>query len=242
MFVLRSYELLSGKGQLGFILPNKFFTAEYGKSLRSFLSSSRSLRGIIDFGDSQVFAGASTYTCLLFLSKESHNTVSYENAVASPSSMTVDNASLIEADLSRFTEEPWSFGSSQAASLLGRLKAFPCLGEFCEIKHGLQTGLDEIFLLQAITQNGNRPTITVTSKASPGPFEIEKSITRRLVKGSLDIRRYSIDVGGRLLLFPYTHESGRALLIEKKTIEDSYPLAWIYLKNNYDRLFRIPRI
>jgi hypothetical protein len=150
--------------------------------------------------------------------------------------MTVDNASLIEADLSRFTEEPWSFGSPQAASLLGRLKAFPCLGEFCEIKHGLQTGLDEIFLLQAVTQNGNRPTITVTSKASPEPFEIEKSITRRLVKGSLDIRRYSIDVGGRLLLFPYSHESGRALLIEKKTIEDSSPLAWKYLKNNYDRL------
>jgi fido (protein-threonine AMPylation protein)/predicted type IV restriction endonuclease len=236
VFVLRSYELLSGKGQLGFILPNKFFTADYGKSLRSFLSSSRSLRSIIDFGDSQVFAGASTYTCLLFLSKESHNTVSYESAVASPSSMAANNASLIEADLSRLTEEPWSFGSPQAASLLGRLKAFPCLGEFCEIKHGLQTGLDEVFLLQAVTQNGNRSTIIVTSKASPEPFEIEKSITRRLVKGSLDIRRYSIDVGGRLLLFPYSHESGRALLIEKKTIEDSSPLAWKYLKNNHDRL------
>lgn len=236
VFVLRSYQLLSGKGQLGFILPNKFFTADYGKNLRAFLSSSQSLRSIVDFGDSQVFPGASTYTCLLFLSKEPHNIVKYKSAIASPSSLTVDNSSLIEADLCRFSGEPWSFESSQATTLLGRLKAFPCLGKFCEIKHGLQTGLDEIFLLQILASNGNSPIITVTSKARPEAFEIERSITRRLVKGSLDIRRYSIDVGGRLVLFPYSHESGKALVIQRETIEKSYPLAWKYLKENYDRL------
>jgi len=236
VFVLRSYQLLSAKGHLGFILPNKFFTADYGKNLRDFLSSSQSLRSIVDFGDSQVFPGASTYTCLLFLSKEPHSIVKYKSAIASPSSLTVDNSSLIEVDLARFSGEPWSFESSQATTLLGRLKGFPCLGKICEIKHGLQTGLDEIFLLQVVTPNGNSPIITVTSKASPEAFEIERSITRRLVKGSLDIRRYSIDVGGRLVLFPYSHESGKALLIQKETIEKSYPLAWKYLKENYDRL------
>ncbi len=236
VFVLRSYELLSEKGLLGFILPNKFFTAEYAKNLRSFLSSSRSLQGIIDFGDSQVFVGASTYTCLMFLSKEPHNTVKYQKAVAGTSSMKLDNASLVEADLSRFGEEPWSFEKPAATRLLGRLKGFPSLGKFCEIKHGLQTGFDEVFLLQACPQKENRSTLTVTSKANSQPFEIEKAIIRKLVKGSLDIRRYSIEVGGRLVLFPYRQEDGKTLLIEKDVIESKYPLAWKYLKSNYDRL------
>ena len=66
--------LLNDKGYLGFILPHKFFNAQYGEALRELISKGRHLRGIVHFGHAQVFANATTYTCLLFLSKaESKN-------------------------------------------------------------------------------------------------------------------------------------------------------------------------
>ena len=82
VFVLKAYELLSAKGRLGFILPNKFFTADYGKNLRAFLASRKAVETVVDFGDSQVFTGASTYTCLLFLGREPHASVRYLTAKA----------------------------------------------------------------------------------------------------------------------------------------------------------------
>jgi len=64
--VERCLGLLNKNGKLGFILPNKFFNAQYGLPLREVLSGGKHLDQIVHFGDKQVFASATTYTCLLF--------------------------------------------------------------------------------------------------------------------------------------------------------------------------------
>jgi hypothetical protein len=70
VFVERGVSLLNTQGRLGFILPHKFFNAQYGEPLRSLLAKGRNLAEIVHFGHQQVFAGATTYTCLMFLDKE----------------------------------------------------------------------------------------------------------------------------------------------------------------------------
>jgi hypothetical protein len=67
-FVERGLNLLSKTGRLGMILPNKFMRTDYGLGLRTLLGEKKAVAGIIDFGAEQVFE-ATTYTCLLFLSR-----------------------------------------------------------------------------------------------------------------------------------------------------------------------------
>ncbi len=69
VFVERGLELLNANGLLGFILPHKFFNAQYGEPLRKIIADGRHLAEVVHFGDKQVFKGATTYTCLMFLAK-----------------------------------------------------------------------------------------------------------------------------------------------------------------------------
>ena len=50
VFVEKGLDVLKKNGFLGFILPNKFFTTDYGLPLRSILTSARCVDTIIDFG------------------------------------------------------------------------------------------------------------------------------------------------------------------------------------------------
>ena len=70
VFVEKALSLLNPQGALGYILPHKFFNAQYGSSLRQSLGKGRNLSQVVHFGAEQVFVGATTYTCLLFLTKK----------------------------------------------------------------------------------------------------------------------------------------------------------------------------
>jgi hypothetical protein len=69
VFVERGLGLLNKSGRLGFILPHKFFNAQYGAALRGLIAAGRHLAHVVHFGAQQVFVGATTYTCLMFLDK-----------------------------------------------------------------------------------------------------------------------------------------------------------------------------
>jgi hypothetical protein len=69
-FIEKAQSLLNPGGKLGFIVPDKFMRADYGKELRRFVAEKKVLDKVIDFGHAQVFEGVTTYTCLLFLSGE----------------------------------------------------------------------------------------------------------------------------------------------------------------------------
>jgi hypothetical protein len=70
VFVEKALRLLNRTGRLGYILPHKFLNAKYGAALRGLIAEGRYLAGMVHFGDGQVFAHATTYTCLVFLDKE----------------------------------------------------------------------------------------------------------------------------------------------------------------------------
>ena len=78
VFVERALQLLNPRGRLGFILPHKFFNAQYGEPLRKLLAGGRHLAEIVHFGDQQVFHDATTYTCLLFLDRAGRDAFRFE--------------------------------------------------------------------------------------------------------------------------------------------------------------------
>ncbi|MDL0133791.1 Eco57I restriction-modification methylase domain-containing protein [Halobacterium salinarum] len=95
-FTEKGYELLSPTGQFGYIETKKWIQGEYGEKLRAFLSDRSAVSKLVDFGDQQVFEGASTYTVLLFLGKQDQDKFSY--ASVSELEGTVDQLKRLRGD------------------------------------------------------------------------------------------------------------------------------------------------
>jgi len=68
LFVERGLQLLKRDGLLAYILPNKWMKVGYGKPLRQ-LFLKQNLTQVIDFDDNQIFADATTYTCIIRMTK-----------------------------------------------------------------------------------------------------------------------------------------------------------------------------
>ena len=68
LFVERGLQVLKENGLLAYILPNKWMKVGYGKPLRQ-LFLDKNLTQVIDFGDNQIFDDATTYTCIIRMTK-----------------------------------------------------------------------------------------------------------------------------------------------------------------------------
>jgi hypothetical protein len=76
-FIERSLSLLKPSGRLGFIVPNRLLKLDYAATLRDLLTTGRLVEEIVDFGDAQVFEGATNYTCVLVLDRRGAEELEY---------------------------------------------------------------------------------------------------------------------------------------------------------------------
>jgi len=63
IFTERGFNLLKEGGVISYIMSNKWLQADYGAPLRKYFLKNRLTR-LIDFGDNQLFAGATVYPCV----------------------------------------------------------------------------------------------------------------------------------------------------------------------------------
>jgi type I restriction-modification system DNA methylase subunit len=73
-FFEKGLNLLSDKGILSYITPNRFLSASYGKALREILVDEFEISGLIDYSDKKVFTDASTYPVISFFRNKSNDT------------------------------------------------------------------------------------------------------------------------------------------------------------------------
>ena len=69
LFIERSLELLENEGNLSFILPNKFLSADYGTKVRVLLLNESEIKEIINISSLPIFQNAATYPIILSLKK-----------------------------------------------------------------------------------------------------------------------------------------------------------------------------
>jgi hypothetical protein len=230
-FVIRGFALLSQQGRLGFILPNKFFSAEYGVGLRRFLSGREAIDRIVDFGDTQVFDGPTTYTCLLLLTHEAKKSFEYFSAVAGDDFEKLHATPSATIRTANLSESPWTLVDEARKALVDRLQRLPPLGDFCDIAHGLQTGCDDVFLLTGADEpsKNKKGLVRVRSAVETRAFFVERGAVRRVVKGAVDVRRYYLEDSNRFVLFPYIQSDNGPELIDEAWFSKKYPRAWAYL-------------
>jgi len=230
VFVEKGVSLLNDRGVLGFILPHKFFNSQYGKPLRGLIAEKKLLREIIHFGDQQVFADATTYTCLLFLRKEGGNRFHFVKVHDLPTWQRGEPQ--IEGDISadKVKTDEWNFVVGPGAKLFERLGEMPVkLRDVASIFVGLQTSADKVYVMEKIKPSKHG---LVTVKDSNG---VEWRLEHQILKPFLyhvTVSTFKRPISTHFLIFPYHLADNAATLISASEMSYSYPQVWKYLKEN----------
>ena len=194
-FIELGLQNLKKNGEFTFIIPNKWMRAGYGSKLREFLKQTH-LHSILDFGDLPVFEEATTYPCILSLSKgkesKSFNGVNFDS-LDFPMGMPCyieEKGFDIKTEL--LEESGWSLTNSKVQNLLAKIKSKgKPLQEYCNgrIYSGIKTGYNEAFVIDEKTK-----------------FELigKDKKNSQLIKpflGGRDIKRYQEPKSNKFLLF-----------------------------------------
>ena len=222
VFIEKGLQLLNEQGQLGFILPSKFFVTDYGASVRQLVSERKALSAIVDFGAAQVFDGATTYTCLLFLAATPVSTVSYAKVANPPLLATMPvSARIVSAD--GFTMAPWSFATEAESKIADRLShsTVSMSNLPARIGRGSSTGNDDVFMLV------ERDGCLCTRQGEK--VDVESEVLRIPIYAT-DFNRYAFNPQSHeVVIFPYDVQASGYNLKSESVFKSQFPKAYNYL-------------
>lgn len=150
LFVERGLQLLRRGGLLSYIIPNKWEKVMYGKPLRE-LFLNFDLSYLVDFGDNQIFEDATTYTCIIRMSKAPSSGQLQVSNIKNISPETIHEDAEEQKELfdkRRMNDGVWVTSSYANFEQIERYKTeLTTLGEFIggEAYRGILTGLSEAF-------------------------------------------------------------------------------------------------
>ncbi|REK21897.1 MAG: restriction endonuclease subunit M, partial [Planctomycetota bacterium] len=230
VFVERGLELLSEAGRLGFILPHKFFNSKYGQPLRRLITEDSYVTLIVHFGHQQIFVGATTYTCLLFLDKRRPAQFDYIHVPDLTDWRATGQAVQGCVPATDVTSDEWNIVIGKNAPLVDRLRQLPLtLGDIAHVFVGLQTSADSVYIMDCLREDGD--SVLLYSKALECEWEFEKALVHPVVSGT-DVARYSPLPRRQFILFPYEVANEQAKLMEFESISESCPQTAEYLLRN----------
>ena len=235
VFLEKGLSLLNKIGKLGYILPHKFFNAQYGEPIRKIISTGKHLSEVVHFGDQQVFTGPTTYTCLLFLDKvgNSECQIKRVNNILE----WCESASAIDTkiDVETITHQNWNFPIGSNLSLFERLNKMPVKAKDIvnKISQGIRTSANKIYVLDLIQKNEN--SVIVYSSKINSTFEIESQLVSLFLKGK-EIKKYRTLSSNQVVIIPYLLEKGSAKLITENEMLSSFPKTFTYLLKNREYL------
>lgn len=235
-FVEKALQLLKSTGEMGYILPNKFFEGDMGENLRNIIASKKALKKVVYFGANQIFDNATTYTCLLFLSgNERESFELFRFYKDEDIEEALKNEKLSHLPISLTNEEKWNFHSEYILNILNKLKSMPVKLEDLtrKIFVGIQTSADDIYILHGGEENNG--IVKTYSKSLDKEIEIEREFIKPFLLGK-DVKRYCTLINTKWVIFPYKLVSGSAVLYSQKEIKEQFPKAWEYLKENKKEL------
>ncbi len=238
VFVERGLDLLRQGGRLGFILPHKFFNAQYGQPLRELLAAGKHLAEVVHFGDQQVFEQATTYTCLMFLDKSGSSECRVTKVTDLQAWRAAGEGTVGAIPAAMIGPAAWNFVIGSGSDLFERLKAMPVkLGDVAErVFQGLKTGADNVYIVRIVDRGPGQ--VGVVGRHHRRVYMLEHDLLHPLAKGG-DIKRYSPPRTNLVILFPYAREGvDRANLLSEAQLRQRYPLTWRYLLDHRDVLER----
>ena len=209
VFVERALELLNKSGRLGYILPHKWFNAQYGAPLRGLMSEGAHLSDVVHFGHQQIFASATTYTCLLFANQAPSDKVQIAKVDDLHAWRESGATTIGQFASSQISGAEWNFAVGNDAALFNKLAQMPTkLGDVANTFVGTQTSADDVYVLENCKQEGD--FVIGMSKSLGLKVKVELDSTEPFLRGK-EIRRYASLLGSARVICPYaiTDQSSR---------------------------------
>lgn len=234
VFIQQGLRRLNRRGRLGFICPHKFFNSRYGEPLRAIIADGNHLSHIVHFGDQQIFDGATTYTCLLFLDKSPTTRCRFVKVDDLAAWRACGTARKGYVKSNKITASEWHWTVGRGAALFGRLLKMPVkLGDVADVFVGLQTSADDVYIMDLVAERHR--TCRMRSRSLGREWTFEKGLLYPLASGT-DVGRYRPLPTRQCILFPYAVQQERATLIDFETMESRFPRTAAYLVANRKRL------
>ena len=227
LFIKKGFELLRKNGRLGYILPNKVFTTDYGYKIREYILNNQCIDKIIDFKTNQIFKKATTYTCLLFLSNKKIKTFDYAPVELGKDTHNLKNLKFDKMKIDKFNSDSWIFTNENTNLILEKIKNLPW--DFSNVSEkifkGSSTGNDKVFLLDYVSEDEDYYYVNSKLKNN---IKLEKELLKPFINGR-DIKKYEMPLTKKLLLFPYYKKETNMELIPLKDFKENYPFIHEYL-------------
>ena len=217
LFFEYGMKLLKKGGSLSYITPNSWMKSKAGAPLRHFLNS-YDLQQIIDFDYYQVFEGVTTYTAITQIK----NAAPTHTARASKFVDTTieKNYRLVEY------QDKW-ICLKDTTFLIPDHSKDVALKDVADIRVGIQTLADTVFILQALQERHGVVMCTHHGEK----FQIEAGIGKKILKAS--VMQRGIDKVNRIIIYPYDRAGN---LISEQELSARFPRAYRWLLSKRDIL------
>ena len=221
VFIEKGINLLNKNGALTYICPSYFYMRDYGKNTRNLLLQKGSMKCIVDFGDSQKFDEALTYTCVFL----------FQNGVTQKDSIKVFDDSLDEKDSfyidkTNLVEPMWKIKRDKESAISEKVEKISTytLGNITKsISQGIVTGSNKTYLI---------------SEDEIENLELETKYMHKAYKGK-DIGKGRITYSGTYIFYPYKiTPKGKTIPISEAELKEQCPNLYSYLLKSKDELLQ----
>lgn len=233
-FLKLGVDLVKPGGVCFFVLPHAFLKTESAKKIREYVFERMNILGLIDLSSINVFKEKGSYVILLILQKKFNQNLNLYNPkttvvicqdlVGHALQDFLNNKenetnfySVFNIEQSEFDNNDWSkvLIPPSASNLYKKVNKFNSLGELFEVRQGIITGGDEVFIIK----KGQIP-------------KNEEKIWRPLLRDR-DMLKYNIPSNSDYYVF-YPIVNG--VKIEEEELKENYNMSWRYLITNKKKL------
>ena len=226
LFMEKGFKLINKKGLVSFILPHKFLVTDFGSGIRKFFVEKRAVESLLHFGSELVFSEASTYTCIVTLSKKNKEKILFKKV--NPNKIS-EIFKWDKMDYNLLSNKNWDLQSEEIYNLIKKLKKqlYTVEEVFKSIFQGIATSLDDVYVFEG-KEEGN--IIKGYNKKFDYEFEIEKELVKPILGGK-EVSKYCNMKIKNYVLFPYHRINNKMEIVDIKYIENNLPLTKKYLEN-----------
>lgn len=200
-FIYRSIDRLKEGGKLCFIVPPYFIKSTYGEKLRNYIISNFNIHRLEDITSLKPFYKTQIHSCIFEGAKKAIVLHNYSDKKV----YINNNHNVLLAN-----NDKWTIADNNTIAIIEKLEKLSKLGNHASICKGMDTGLNECFLV-------NQDVI--------GQYNLEQDLLRPVTRSG-DIGKYYVN----------RVHSNAILYITNQTDISRFPNAKKYLMKFYERL------
>lgn len=214
------FDLWNRNGKIVYITPNSYIKARSGEVMMRYLVDNSLVETIIDYKDEMKFEGATTYTAISVFS--TGNTVLRVKNNKDVNLVKVTYRDLIEK---------YNYMIYSHDFLTEVQKEFIDLGAFAEIRNGLATLQDKVFIVNEKEIIEETDDVLMFMKEKK-PFSVNKEVLRKVIRVSkVEEIKY--------VIFPYiSANETKTAYFQDTEIEEHYKETYDYLSERLDEKYQ----